>query len=168
MENLMNFTSSIVRRSIRTASPLLLTVAITALLIVPSLRAQNRPGKRVPTPGVTTITQNPLQIAIFHWYEANTTANFGAANTPLRIAFDGSSVWVVNRGAGTVSKRQASDGTNLGPFTVGGAPQNIAFDGSHIWVSDGASGSHNLFKLRASDGALLATITVGQIGRAHV
>jgi DNA-binding beta-propeller fold protein YncE len=122
--------------------------------------AQKRSVVRT-VPGVDNLTQNPLQIATLHWYDANRTANFGTAKGPRGIAFDGCSMWIVNKTAGTITKRQASDGTNLGAFTLLGTPESAAFDGSHIWVTDSSSGGKRLFKLCASDGSLLTTVTVG-------
>ena len=43
-----------------------------------------------------------------------------------------------------------SDGTVLATFSVAG-PGSMTFDGTNIWVA----GSGTLFKLRASDGAIL-------------
>ena len=111
--------------------------------------------------GVSTLTQNPLQIATMHWYEANLTANFGAAKGPHGLVFDGSSMWIVNKTAATITKRQASDGNNLGAFTLQGTPDSAAFDGAHIWVTDSSNGGKRLFKIRARDGLLQATVTVG-------
>ena len=43
-------------------------------------------------------------------------------------------------------------------FAVGSIPTGLAFDGNNIWVTNG--GSSNIMKLRASDGALLKTVTL--------
>ena len=50
---------------------------------------------------------------------------------------------------------------NLGTFAVGTAPRAVAFDGANIWVAN--SGSNNVTKLRASDGANLGTFAVGSV-----
>ncbi len=55
-----------------------------------------------------------------------------------------------------MTKLRASDGTNLGTFSVGTGPTGIAFDGANMWVMN--SGAGTLTKLRASDGANLGTI----------
>ena len=55
------------------------------------------------------------------------------------MAFDGVNVWVANWGDGTVTKLRASDGANLGTFTVGSNPDGLAFDGAYIWVANEAS-----------------------------
>jgi hypothetical protein len=44
-------------------------------------------------------------------------------------------------------------------FAVGSGPFGVAFDGASIWVANGNSGS--VTKLRASDGAVLGTFSVG-------
>ena len=36
-----------------------------------------------PLIGVTSSTQNPLQIALLHWYNANLTTTFGVGSEPL-------------------------------------------------------------------------------------
>jgi hypothetical protein len=78
---------------------------------------------RSPT-GVTTSTQNPLQIAILHWYSANQTTAFKVA-APGGVAFDGANMWMSNYengSGGTVTKLRASDGAELGTFKVGNGP----------------------------------------------
>ncbi len=37
-------------------------------------------------------TNNPLRIAILHWYAANQTAAFVTGGVPVRVAFDGFSM----------------------------------------------------------------------------
>jgi hypothetical protein len=43
----------------------------------------------------------------------------------------------------------------IGNYAVGDAPANLILVGSNVWVAN--FGSHNVTKLRASDGALLGT-----------
>jgi len=57
------------------------------------------------------------------------------------------------------SKLQASDGTRLGTFGVGGDPHYVAFDGDNIWVTN--ANSNTVTKLRASDGLILGTFAAG-------
>jgi DNA-binding beta-propeller fold protein YncE len=52
---------------------------------------------------------------------------------------------VVNYFDGTVTKLRASDGTNLGTFTVGTSPAGVVFDGANIWVTN--FGSNSVSKL---------------------
>jgi hypothetical protein len=39
--------------------------------------------------GVNSSTQNPLQIALLHWYPANLTTQFSVGSHPFGMAFDG-------------------------------------------------------------------------------
>jgi DNA-binding beta-propeller fold protein YncE len=59
----------------------------------------------------------------------------------------------------TVTKLRASDGANLGSFSVGSHPHSVAFDGANIWAANEQSG--NVTELRASDGATLGTFPAG-------
>jgi hypothetical protein len=55
---------------------------------------------------------------------------------------------------------QALDNPDLvQSFPVGSGPIGVVFDGANIWTIN--SGSDNVTKLRASDGALQGTFTVG-------
>jgi hypothetical protein len=69
---------------------------------------------------------------------------------------------VTNAGGNSnnVTKLRASDGANLGTFTVGISPFGVAFDGASIWVTNNTP-SGTVTKLRASDGATLGTFAVG-------
>ncbi len=75
--------------------------------------AESVPASRPPI-GVTTSTQNPLQVAILHWYDANLTTQFTTGTAPYAVAFDGSSIWVANNGSNNVIKLRASDGAGPG------------------------------------------------------
>ena len=57
-----------------------------------------------PLMGVTTPTQNPLQIALLHWYDANQTTAFAVGANPAGVAFDGADIWVPSSWINTVSK----------------------------------------------------------------
>ena len=111
-----------------------------------------------PLAGVTSSTQNPLQIAILHWYNANQTTQFIAGTNPYGVAFDGASIWVCNNGSNNVTKLRASDGLLLGTFAVGTSPLAVAFDGANIWVAN--IHSNNVTRLRGSTGASLGTFVV--------
>jgi DNA-binding beta-propeller fold protein YncE len=62
-------------------------------------------------------------------------------------------MWVANRGDGTVTKLQASNGAVLGTFSLnaGMAPYGVAFDGTNVWVTS----SRGVAELSASSGATL-------------
>jgi hypothetical protein len=58
---------------------------------------------------------------------------------PWWMTFDGANVWVPSENAngnGWVTKLRASDGKNLGNFTVGNSPIASAFDGASVWVTN--------------------------------
>jgi len=146
------------------------TVVLCGLLATPYLsRVQGQseiPNGRqfstqpaAPPIGVTSLSRNPLQIALLHWYNANLTTTFGVGNGPTLMAFDGANMWIVNHGSDSVTRLRASDGSILGTFSVGSQPWGVAYDGSNIWVAN--EGSNNVTKLRARDGANMGTFTVG-------
>src|SRR5215469_9591748 len=110
-------------------------------------------GRIQPLTGVTSSMQNPLQIAILHWYNANATTQVTTGTSPYGIAFDGANIWVANDGSNNVVKLQPSSGAVLGTFTVGTSPLAVAYDGANIWVAN--IGSNNVTKLNSSTGAVL-------------
>jgi hypothetical protein len=108
------------------------------------------------------------------WTVTTATTGFGLA---LGAIFDGSNVWVTDaipsgsgpspsvpdgiNTPGTLVKLNAS-GAILQSVTVGAVPQYPAFDGSNIWVPNTAASSVSV--VRASTGAVLATLTAGIAG----
>jgi hypothetical protein len=56
-----------------------------------------------------------------------------------RLAFDGDSTWVVNRGDNTVIRMPLGSGPET--FRVGFNPSAIAFDGANVWVASWNEGS---------------------------
>jgi len=75
---------------------------------------------------------------------------------PIGILYDGANIWATNSVAGTLLKFD-SNGTILQRITIGGNPAFPTFDGTNIWVPD--SGSASVTVVRASTGAVLATLT---------
>jgi len=68
--------------------------------------------------GVVSSKDNPLQVALLQWYQANQVpTTFPAGFLPVGLAFDGASIWVANAGAesNNVMKFRASDGALLLP-----------------------------------------------------
>jgi hypothetical protein len=120
-------------------------------------------GSALAQGGVTNSTKNRQQIAILHWYEANLTTRFSGFQ-PNGVLFDGANIWVARyvQGGGLV-KMRASDGAVLGTFGLsfsGVLPSDnghMAFDGANIWVT--FRRATLLQKVRASDGAILASIS---------
>src|SRR5579864_2505394 len=84
---------------------------------------------------------------------------FAVGNDPGYVLFDGTNIWVSNRGDNTVMKLRPSDGVTLGTFPVGSTPVGMAFDGANIWTAN--RDSNTVTVLRAADGVLLATYPVG-------
>src|ERR1700674_557455 len=83
---------------------------LVTVVRVPRLQGQNKIAGMAklwaPSSGVTSSTQNPLQIGILHWYNANQTASFaaGSAQFGLTLAFDGLHIWVPNYNSNTVTE----------------------------------------------------------------
>ncbi len=75
----------------------------------------------------------------------------------LALAFDGANIWVPNDG-GTVTKLRASDGKDLGTFTVGCDGSGVAFDGVDLWLTSGPY----IIEVRPADGAVLHTKRLNQ------
>jgi len=57
------------------------------------------------------------------------------------VAFDGTSIWVTNNVAGTVSKINPTANTVTATVTVGTGPNGVGFDGTSIWVTNINSGT---------------------------
>ena len=78
----------------------------------------------------------------------------------LGMAFDGANIWVAcGDFSRSVVKLRASDGQNLGGFTLPVDPFGLAFDGSHIWATLGANGT--VAKIRTVDGAIVGIFNAG-------
>jgi DNA-binding beta-propeller fold protein YncE len=83
--------------------------------------------------GVVVSSQNPLQIALLHWYQANLVTQFPAGTGPYGVVFDGANIWVANNGSNKVTKIRPSDGATLGSFATGGTnPLAVAYDGANV------------------------------------
>ena len=112
--------------------------AAVVVIVMASGQHQRAFASATNTPVVSYF--NPLQVALLCWYPANLTANFPVGHGPSGLAFDGSSIWVVNVNDYTVTKLRTSDGTVLGTFTVANTVGNnavqLAFDGANIWVAN--------------------------------
>ena len=73
---------------------------------------------------------------------AVTSITVGSGPLGVAVSPDGSSVWVTNNGAGTVSRIATSDNT-VTPITVGSGPLGVAMspDGSSVWVTNNNDGT---------------------------
>lgn len=80
------------------------------------------------------------------------------------IAFDGTYIWVSDFYSAVY--RYKLDGKEAGTFQLGyHHPFSMAFDGGNMWVVNDGNGT--VSKLRASDGKVLGTFTVGNAGPAY-
>jgi hypothetical protein len=89
-------------------------------------------------------------------------------HAPEYIAFDGTNMWIVNNNDDNVSVLRLDSGpsiTRVMTPTVESSPHGIAFDGANMWVVNTLSNTVSV--LRGSDGALLATIPMGN-APAHI
>jgi hypothetical protein len=89
------------------------------------------------------------------WTTTTVTTGFTQAWGTI---FDGSNVWVTDINAGTLLKLSSS-GSILQTVTVGSGPAFPAYDGTNIWVPNNAPGADSVSVVRASSGAVLATLT---------
>jgi len=80
---------------------------------------------------------------------------------PLGVAFDGTHVWVVNNGSGSVSRLDPATGAEFGPqITVGTNPYFMAYDGTSMWVTNATS--NTVSQIDAASGAVVGSqIAVG-------
>jgi hypothetical protein len=85
---------------------------------------------------------------------STTTVAVGTA--PAGILYDGSNVWISDFSAGNLLKLDSA-GAVLQTVTVGTNPALPLFDGANIWVPN--VGSNSVSVVRASNGAVLATLT---------
>ena len=101
---------------------------------------------------MTSSTQNPLQIALLHWYNANLTTPFSVGKVvPNGVAFDGANIWVANHGSKQCDQAAGERRQGARDLRRRSSPAGVAFDGANIWVANG--GHNTVSKLRASDGA---------------
>jgi YVTN family beta-propeller protein len=85
-----------------------------------------------------------------------TTVSTGFDATMTGAFFDGANVWVTEPGTGTLLKLDPAAAI-LQTVTVGSSPRYPIFDGTNIWVPN--TGSNSVSVVRASTGAVLATLT---------
>jgi hypothetical protein len=61
---------------------------------------------------------------------------YATGSGPYSVATDGTSVWVANANANTVTKLQASTGALIGTYATGSSPLGVATDGTFVWVAN--------------------------------
>src|ERR1700735_4490471 len=87
-----------------------------------SISASTALGDATSAAAISKVPFNVKDIAILHWYAANTTTSFSVGSGPQGVAFDGADIWVANSNSNTVTKLQANNGAVLGTFAVGTNP----------------------------------------------
>src|SRR5262249_7498402 len=100
--NMKGQISTLVRR-LNVSKRLAVSVILFGLVgIVPHLAVTQEQSdveaesQQSPLIGVTSSTDNPLQLALLHWYNANLTTHFSVGAGPVAVAFDGANIWVAN------------------------------------------------------------------------
>lgn len=102
----------------------------------------NRPN---PFCGVYSVSYVPVD-ATPPWTATTLTAGF---SQPFGILYDGSHIWVTDRGDDRLKKVNKADGTVLQSIPVGTDPGHPVFDGTNIWVPN--YGSDNITVVRVKD-----------------
>jgi hypothetical protein len=95
---------------------------------------------------VSIVTLNPVSVV-------TVAAGF---NQPIGILYDGANMWVTDQATDKLFKLD-SNGAIIQTVNVGTEPQFPVFDGTNIWVPNLVS--HAVTVVRASTGAILATLT---------
>jgi hypothetical protein len=89
------------------------------------------------------------------------TYNLGSG-FPTRMAFDGSSLWIIEPVGYGVLKVRVADGVIVASYPLPNLPQGIVFDGANVWITQrGQGGVGSVVKMRASDGLALGTFSAG-------
>jgi len=76
------------------------------------------PSSAQPLTGVTSSMQNPLQMAILHWYNANLTTQFTTATAAPEVKLSPTSLKFPTQLVGIASKAQTVTLTNIGSATL--------------------------------------------------
>ncbi|HKA37482.1 MAG TPA: S-layer homology domain-containing protein [Thermoanaerobaculia bacterium] len=108
--------------------------------------------------GVSIIAPAP----IIPWTVNTVTTGF---NGPVGALFDGADVWVTDFNAGKLLKLGVTGAISL-TVTVGSGAEHAVFDGANIWVPNANDASVTV--VRASNGAILATLTGNGLFTPHV
>jgi hypothetical protein len=106
---------------------------------------------------------NPIEVGLLRWYQANETAQIATCSFPGGLAFDGAHMWVACESLKELQEFNTSDGTLVRTVTgLVEEPAHLLYDGANVWVSGGGT---SIIKVKASTGAVLGTFTVpGQGG----
>ena len=108
--------------------------------------------------GVVNSTQNPQQLALLHWGQANQApVRFSVGRCPQPIVFDGTSIWIADMCSNITNRLQSNDGRALMKLTTQNVPSlnfpdALAYDGANIWVSNSQGPNPSVTKVQASRG----------------
>ncbi len=86
---------------------------------------------------------------------------FPVGNQPGGVLFDGTSIWVSVGADSALAKLNPADGSLLGRVTVNYVPSDMVFDGTKIWVVQAAVSPGMVTAVRADNGKVVGTVTVG-------
>ncbi len=97
---------------------------------------------------------DPQQVALMRWDLLPVQKNFfTVGKEPSALAFDGTFMYVANKGDNTVTRIRTGTGVVEGtPITVGKEPSALAFDGTFMYVANRGDG--NVTLIRASTGVV--------------
>ena len=103
---------------------------------------------------------NPVQVALLRWYQANTAAQLTTCLSPNGMAFDGAHIWVAcSNPTKELQEFNASDGALVGHVTLAYRPYLLAYDGANIWATN--YDANTVTEVNASTVTVLGTFTVG-------
>lgn len=88
------------------------------------------------------------------WSATNITTGF---SQPFGILYDGSYIWITDRGENRLKKVDKFNGTVLQNIQVGNAPGHPVFDGMNIWVPNYGSDDITVVRVKDAAGNPLAT-----------
>lgn len=108
----------------------------------------------------------PQQLAQQQWWlDPGRTATFPVGSQPSAAAFDGTHLWVANRGDNTVKMLDRTTGAVLAATQLAAPATALAFDGTRMWAGD-ADGSIHSFDVANGDELGGTTIGIGVRGLA--
>jgi hypothetical protein len=107
---------------------------------------------------------NPIQIALLRWYQADTAAVIPMQSTcisPQGEVFDGAHIWVSCTGSAPpeLEEYNASDAAFIQKVTLASAANYLLYDGANVWAASPVAGK--VTEVQASAGTVLGTVTVG-------
>lgn len=105
---------------------------------------------------------NPIEIALLRWYQANTANALPLENTcisPQGVAFDGAHMWVACFGSNEIGEYNTNAGSFVQKVPLSHSPNYLLYDGANVWVAYPNSGVVD--KVQASTGTVLQPVTVG-------